>query len=68
MKVSKGGCEKEAMHHKSLPWENRVECVCVSVPVRLLGEPMFYSQQPFCLSAFTSAGFDVDEDGRSAGR
>lgn len=37
--------------------------VTMSVPVRLLGESMFYSQ-----FMFTSLGFDVDEDGPSAGR
>ena len=53
MKVSRG-CEREEMHHKSLPGENRAECIRVCVLVQLLAESMFYSQYPFCLSVFTS--------------
>ena len=63
MKVSRG-CEKEEMHYKSPPWENRVE-----EHTRLCRSDSSVSR---CfihsLSAFTSLLFDVDEDGPSARR
>lgn len=49
------GCEKEEMHHKFLPWQNRVECICVCVsPTTGRVDVLFTA---FVLSVFTSLRF-----------
>ncbi len=53
MKVSIG-CEKQEMHHKSLPWENRVES-----PLICAGPIAWWVDVLFNLSTFTFVVFDV---------
>lgn len=66
MKVS-GGCEKEEMHHKSPPWENRVECtlVCAALTARWVNVLFTVClRPPLCFLMWTTPVLQLAARGR----